>query len=140
MLARDQLAPDVAASDIAAHSAGSWRGYSNACVPCDALSHVASAFSQCSVAPLLELPVNTNYVSVSEHGVYHASGGDRAGVKASGEAGPRGPARQLPPTAAEVTIKARQSSESALGETPVTYVVAATTLAAATTDALVNSA
>ena len=95
MSAWDQSAPDIAASGTAADSAGSWHGHSNGCVPYDPLSHVAGSISQCSIAPLLEIPISTNHVSASEQGVCHASEG-RAGVKVSGETGPRGPSRQHP--------------------------------------------
>lgn len=92
MPAWDQLA--LAASDTVADSAGPWHGHSNGCVPCDPLSHVAGSISQCSILPLLEIPVNTNNVAVSEQGMCHASKCDRAGVKMSSEAKFRGPFRQ----------------------------------------------
>lgn len=88
----EHSAPDMAASSTAADSAGSWHGHSNGCVPCDLLSHVAGSISQCSIAPLPEMPINTNHVSASEQGVCLAS----EGGKVSDAAGPTGPERQRP--------------------------------------------
>ena len=106
MPAWGRLAPNVAASGTAADSAGSLHGRSNGCVPHGPLSHVAGSISQCSIAPLQEIPFNTNhYVSASEQGVFHASEGDRAGIDVSHEAKPRGPARQYFTDSCRVDMK-----------------------------------
>ena len=108
MPASDYLALDVIASGTAADSAGFWHGHSNGCVPYHPLSHIVGSISRCRIAPLLEIPINTNYVSACEQGTWHANDSDRAGVKVSDEARPRGPARQ------HVTNSCRSDNTGAL--------------------------
>ena len=104
-----QMLPATVASTHAADWAASVHGRSNCHVPCDTHHQGPDSVGQCSTAPLLEIPVNTNCASAFEQRECHACEGRKAGIQFSGKIGLGAPAQQQS-TDSKLALKHRPGS------------------------------